>query len=541
MKYENYTKCRLPGLTLVEMVVAMSIMAIIVAVLLPQLRAIQNSWDSQFSASEAIQNGRVLIEHFSRNISSAARITAVSNPDATNGYIEFVDNDANTFRYDINSANNYVEFGLVGSLSDLSGPVSKLQFTCYDANDLGTPITDVNSIRSVNLEATLTNSAALDADMTFNTQAYIRTNALQDSGVSKMSEPWLEYDTSMGIDSALSRIDLIHYLCVYAGFGNDGWATVLTIDTGTWEVTKQTPLEHDTSQGLAPALSQIDAAHYLCAYTGPGSDGWATILTVDSGTWTITNQTPFEYDSSQGLAPALSQIDGTHCLCAYTDQGNDGWATVLTVNTGTWEITNQAPYEYDNSQGLAPALIQIDGTHYLCAYSGPGDDGWATVLTVDTGAWTITKETPFEYDTLTGQTPALAKIDNAHYLCAYQGDAGKGNAVVLTVDTVSWTITKETSFEFDGVLAQAPDLNQIDGTSYLCVYGGSSGQVVALVLNVNAADFSITKEAPVIVDGIQGISPALCQIDGNHYLCAYTGSGDDAFAGVLKYSDLLFP
>jgi type II secretory pathway pseudopilin PulG len=137
-----------------EMVIAMAIMAIVCAVLVPQLRAISSGWDSRTGAAETLQNGRILIDHLNRNLSKAARITAVSDSGTANGYIEFVDNDANSFRYDVNSISSYVEFGLIVSLSDLAGPVSQLQFTCYDALDLDTPITDVNSIRSVKVETT---------------------------------------------------------------------------------------------------------------------------------------------------------------------------------------------------------------------------------------------------------------------------------------------------------------------------------------------------------------------------------------------------
>ncbi|MHC4533139.1 MAG: PilW family protein, partial [Planctomycetota bacterium] len=152
MQYRN-NKIRLSkAMTLLETIIAMALMAIIFAALVPQFRLINNSWDSKVGASETLQNGRVLINHLNHNLSKASRITAVSDSSETNGYIEFIDNDANNVRYDVNSTTDYVEFGLIGSPSDLAGPVSQLQFTCYDAYDLDTPITDINSIRNVKVE-----------------------------------------------------------------------------------------------------------------------------------------------------------------------------------------------------------------------------------------------------------------------------------------------------------------------------------------------------------------------------------------------------
>ena len=162
------------ALTLVEMVMALAIMAIVFAAILPQFRAISNSWDSKQAGAESLQNGRVLTEHLYRNLAAAVRITTVSDSNETNGYITFENNDGNSLRYAI--ADNYVQFGVVGELSDLAGPVSQLQFTCYDACDFDTAITDCNYIRLVNVQTTLTNSASLAQDKTFTASAYVCTN-----------------------------------------------------------------------------------------------------------------------------------------------------------------------------------------------------------------------------------------------------------------------------------------------------------------------------------------------------------------------------
>ncbi len=213
MQYQNSKTRFSRALTLVEMVIAMAIMAIVFAAILPQFRAIQNSWDSKASAAETLQNSRVLIDHLNRNLSKAVKITAVSDSAETNGYIEFEDNDANNMRYDIN-ADNYVEFGPVGNLADLAGPVSQFQFTCYDACDLDTPIMAVADIRCVKVETTLTNLGP-GPDKTLTTQAYLRTNVEDAAGYTIYKEPasLLEFDTKRCEASALWKIDNTHYLC----------------------------------------------------------------------------------------------------------------------------------------------------------------------------------------------------------------------------------------------------------------------------------------------------------------------------------------
>ncbi|MCP4259470.1 MAG: hypothetical protein GY774_18475 [Planctomycetes bacterium] len=273
---KNKTRSSL-ALTLVEMLVAMSIMAIILAAILPQLRVIQNSWSSRVGASETLQNGRVLIDHLNRNLSKAARITAVSGPSETNGYIEFIDNDANNVRYDI-GVNNYVEFGQVGDLYELAGPVSQLLFTCYDGNDFTTPITDVSAIRSVKVETTLINSASLDQDMNFTAQAYLRANTSKLVG-------WWKLDESSGLTAVDSSV-----------FDNDG---TLTNMSGNEWITGPTAgaLSFDGIDDHISGIGDCPTGNFTVAgwAKDTGGAGWRVVysagveiwLGVDSGASTI--------------------------------------------------------------------------------------------------------------------------------------------------------------------------------------------------------------------------------------------------------------
>ena len=542
MQYRSNKTRSSRALTLLEMVIAMAIMAIVFAAVLPQFTVIQNSWDSKEGASEALQNGRVLIDHLNQNLSKALRITAVSDSSETNGYIEFQNNDANNVRYDI-GVNNYVEFGPVGSLWELAGPVSKLQFTCYDAFDLSTPITDVNAIRSVKVETTLTNLAKLDQNMAFSTQAYIRTNALPAASgdISKMSDPWLEFDLTKGIEPALVHMSGTKYLCAYRGDREDGYACIFTVNPADWSVSAASFLEYDIKQGMSPALAKIDDTNFLCAYNGYKSNGFACIL-YESTPGVLAVGPVLEFDTAACYYPTLCQIDTQgdthHYLCTYGDADNpsSAHALVLTINIGSWTITNGPSISFVGGPAPTTALAKIDETHYLCAYEGEtgNDHGAAVVLTVNTGDWTITTETHYDFLGEFANKPALAKINDTHYLCAYQGPLYEGRAVVLTVNPADWSITKETSLDID-TKGRDPELCHIDNTSFLCAYWGPGEDGMAVVLTVNISDWTISKGMPFTF-AASGQMPALCQIDVGHYLCAYKDWIEIGYDGVLELS-----
>ncbi len=543
MKYVT-DKIRWPkGLTLLEMVIAIAIMAVVFSALLPQFRNISNSWASKQGNAEVLQNGRVLVDYLNRNLAKAVKVTAVSDSSETDGYIEFEDKDAITYRCDI-AANNYIEFGQVGDLFDLAGPVSSLRFTCYALDDLDTAITDVGSIRFVRVEATMVNSSANGQDKTFTTSAFIRTSSTAGSA-SVYTEPDspLEFNVTLGATPDMMKINSTHYLCVYKGPSDDGWAVVAEVDTDAWTITRKSTHEFDNQKGATPVLAQIDSTHYLCVYEGYQDDGWAVVLTVNPSTWVVTSGTAFEFDDEAGKTPALAKIDGTHYLLAYSDKFFDGQAVVLTVNTGTWAITKETPLEFDTQEATTPALVQIDSTHYLLAYSDKFSDGQAMVLTVNDSTWAISASGSLEFDTKTANDAELVQIDSTHYLCAYSGFGNAGKAVVLIVNNSTWAVTKAATLEFETDNGRYPSLVDIDGQRFICAYQG--GQTLNAgwtnILTVNTGTWAITAGVGYEYDTTFGKTPVLADIDGTRFLSIYQGLNNDGWACILNSSPEILP
>lgn len=199
MGYWSHNKCR-SGMTTLELVIASAIMLIVVGTLLPLFAGVRNSWDAKAGNSEMLQNARVLTEHIHRHLSEARKIADVSPPSESRGYIVFEDNDGNNLRYDV-AADNLVQFGPVGSLSDLAGPVSQMQLTCYSGHDFENATTDVNSIRYVEVELTVINAASFGRDLQFATSAFLRTNG-QSIGSHKAITGATYYVRSSGDDAA---------------------------------------------------------------------------------------------------------------------------------------------------------------------------------------------------------------------------------------------------------------------------------------------------------------------------------------------------
>ncbi len=239
------------------------------------------------------------------------------------------------------------------------------------------------------------------------------------------------------------------------------------------------------------------------------------------------------------MEPDLYKIDNNHFLCTYRGADDDGWAVILTVDTDNWIISKETPYEFDNNYGKDPAISKIDNEHYLCAFESTDDDGWAVVLIVDQTDWTISSGPQFEYDTSRGTQVDLLRIDNDHHLGAYSGPGDDGISMVLTVDTSDWTISKGQSFAFDPGVAEMPALIQIQPREYLCLYTGqtslSADDGWSVILRVKENNWKIKQGSKFFEwDIFNGETPSVAMIDNEHYLCTYDGPDDDGWAAIIK-------
>ncbi len=539
------------GLTLLEMFIALAILVVVMAALLPQIASVNKGWDSRIHSSNALQNGRVLVAHINRNLTSATKIIAVSESTENAGYIEFQDNKGDIQRYEI-SPDYMVQFGNPGALKDLAGPIGKFNVKCYNDYDLDTPIDiavgGVDGIRFVKTALILTNAAELGQDKNLTATAYLRVNYRTEDVITITS---LEFNHEKTKAPHVAYISGNEYLCVYSGDSDDGFAVVFNIHPFLLDISRGVAFEFDAVKGNNPVLHKLDnqISRFLCLYSGNGDVGWAVVMKVDTGTWTVTNETALNYEISKAKTPALIHIKGEYYLCAYNGIDDDGWAMVLKVDQNTFAITRGASLEFDTKKGKTPSFAKIDDQHYLCAYQGDDDDGWAVVLKVDENTFQITKKTSFEFDSQKGKTPVLQKIDNEHYLCAYESDGSDGWAVILNVNKDTFAITKKTPYEFDDVRGKTVSVMKLNylppGTEnrmdFLCGYSGDKDHGYVTILRVdtinwiishgNALDYdSIDAEELMFEEG-KAKTPALIEVNSTKVFCAYAG-GPPKIKGV---------
>ncbi len=399
------------GVTLVELLVAFTLIVIIFAAIVPQFKVIRDSWAVAEAGAAIIQNGRVLSEHITRNISAAKRIVSVSPDSQTSGFITFQDNNDVTKRYMLSGG--YVAYGVVGSEEQLAGPVSRFQISCYKIYPTVGKTTDANEIRLVEVETDFTNSDALGTDKTFKSQAFIQTNATdqvwfnQDIGNVAAEGTADSNECVWTIDASgrdiWNRSDEFHY--VYQYFSGDGRiiARVVSVEnTNSWAkagVMFRETLNANSRHAMMVVTPGNGTAFQRRRNTGGNSSHtagssvtapyWVKLVregnlfsgydSPDGATWTYVGSATVNMASNifVGLA-VTSHNDGTLCTAVIDNVIISGIAyegfEEAKVSSEDTSITIPRPAATEENDLLIAAVATDGDTEF--SLSPSGGEGW---------------------------------------------------------------------------------------------------------------------------------------------------------------------
>ena len=350
----------------------MSMMAVVMATIGPLLVSARLTFDASRNNADVLQKMRILSDHLHLHLSVAAGIESVSDSSEVLGYIEFLASDESTYRYDLDESGN-VEYGQVGSLSDLVGPVTQLQFTCYDGNDMSSPITDVNEIRLIKIGVTITNASDDCPDRTFQTSVFIYKDP---TTTIPNFDGWWCLDDATGTTAADSSGNARHG--TLENMSGNEWTTgvlggALQFDGDNEYITIL------SDEGLQPTEA-LTLSGWICADTwGSGSDV-DPILRKGEGT-------PVNYQLAvvdQRLCLMLDGYDGV------SSSGVTAGDTLLGTNVwyhvaATWDgstasiyvnglLDNDPPDSHTGSLGTDYRPLYIGGRYGADCFDGILDD-----------------------------------------------------------------------------------------------------------------------------------------------------------------------
>ncbi len=327
-------------------------------------------------------------------------------------------------------------------------------------------------------------------------------NAIAGPGFTTITKlaPTSTFDSDTASYMSAVKVDDTHVLVFWQGTDGDGFAQVMLVDPVVGTITPVgTALEFDVADAAYNACIAVDGNHFLNLWSGPGSDGFAQIFTVNLVTFAVTAEgSALEFNTSFAVYISVSEVDANHFLITYTGPGNVGITEILEINLGTWAVTQPgSPTTFDAVANGYNSLASLDdGTHFINFWQGASGDGFTQVLEVNTGTWAVTAlGSPLEFDPADASyNSAVAIGDGEHFINFYRGTAAAGKTQVFAVDLGTFAVVAVGSgitFDTTGFANAAIALG--DGEHFANFWEGPSTTGYTQVFEVDPGTFDITQ------------------------------------------------
>jgi hypothetical protein len=150
--------------------------------------------------------------------------------------------------------------------------------------------------------------------------------------------------------------------------------------------------------------------------------------------------------------------------------------------------------------------------------------------------WAVTTaNASLEFDTVNGGNHSCYQIDSNHFIDFWGGADYDGFVQVFTVNTSTWAVTTaNASLEFDTVQGYFNSCYQIDSNHFIDFWCGSGSDGYVQVFTVNTSTWAVTTaNASLEFDTVNGNYNSCYQIDSNHFIDFWGGADYDGFVQVF--------
>ena len=337
------------------------------------------------------------------------------------------------------------------------------------------------------------------------------------------------FDNAATASPNIIRVSGNTYAIAHTGANSDGFVTTLQItpggDIGTSIIDT---LEFDTSDGLFPAIIPVSGTTYAIAYQGPGNNGYIKTVSItaagDVGNSVIDS---LEFDATNGREPAIIKVaDGIFAI-AYRGPANDGFIITVSI-AGSGDIGNSVidTLEYDTADGYQPDIIHVAGNVYAIAYQGPGSDGYIKTVSItpagDIGNSAIDS---LDFDTTSISYPAIINVSGNIYAVAYQGSGFNGFLKTVSITTAGDIGNSVIdTLEFDTSNGREPKIIFVSGDTYAIAYRGPNNDGFLKTVSIApGGDIAGSVIDTLEYDTSDGYQPDIIKIATGVYAIAYSG------------------
>jgi prepilin-type N-terminal cleavage/methylation domain-containing protein len=161
------------GFSLLEMMAATTIMAVIMGSVVVVIRSGYAVWNAYEEDVAVMENGYAVLRHFVRQMRQAQAVTVISVPESTTGNLSYSTAGGAVHSWSLDGSSQ-VNFNNGTTTNLLATAINQLNFIGYEA-DGTTPTTVVNDIQLVKCTVQVTLSLGGGTTRSVSTMAWIRS------------------------------------------------------------------------------------------------------------------------------------------------------------------------------------------------------------------------------------------------------------------------------------------------------------------------------------------------------------------------------
>jgi len=356
----------------------------------------------------------------------------------------------------------------------------------------------------------------------------------------------LEFDTQNNLYNACCNIDENHFVNFWQGVDGDGFGQMFEINTSTFAIsTVGASYEFDSDNAAYLSLVAIDSSHVLAFWdNNVALAGYAQafIASTSAGVGGVGGSAKLEVDSDRGKYSTMCQIDTNHFIAFYQGASTTiGRARTLTVSTSTFIVTNAAAaFAFDATDATSNSCCKLDDNHVVNFWA-ESNKAKAQVFEINTSTWAISTAGA-QLNNYSTQQAAYGgtcfQVDENHFLHAWSGDGNDGFAQVFEVNTSTWAIsTAGAAFEFDTQIAIEPAAQKIDANHFILFWrGGASSHGLSRTFEINTSTWAISEKSSLLSFYTESSTRYNCcvRLDTANYVNFWQGLGVDGFAQAFS-------
>ncbi|MCH8146702.1 MAG: hypothetical protein IH987_01735 [Planctomycetes bacterium] len=146
---------RTRAMTLLETMMAMSLMTVISVIGAQTVRITWQAWDMQARRSDTLQHLSGTLTHITRHLRSARTVVEVSGPTDDSGFLAITLPDDSVVKWDHDSSSHRIYYGIDPPTSLLALDIDTLTFECFEIDGV-TSTTTTTDIRMIRITSSVT-------------------------------------------------------------------------------------------------------------------------------------------------------------------------------------------------------------------------------------------------------------------------------------------------------------------------------------------------------------------------------------------------